>query len=203
MRLSRAAWIDAPLRAGQWVAVSGLRTPSGDILASRVDPATGPNILIDGLLQGSPAQPRIGLLPVKVAGEPVSIGSSVVVRGVEVDGTLRVTALRPDLLTEDPEALFGGDVHRFLIQTLAGPGVRPARPFKPGMAPMPGENSNGFRLALANPAYQARGLKGVSSGSPPATAGYAFKLMMEMLAKKRVSRRITSNTRCPGFRQPA
>ncbi len=47
-----------------------------------------------------------------------------------------------------------------------------------------GENSNGFRLALANPALQKRGLRGVSSGSPPATAGYAFKLMMGMLTKK-------------------
>jgi ribose transport system substrate-binding protein len=54
------------------------------------------------------------------------------------------------------------------------------------LIPVTGENSNGFRLALANPAYQARGLKGVSSGSPPATAGYAFKLMMEILTKHRV-----------------
>lgn len=54
------------------------------------------------------------------------------------------------------------------------------------LIPITGENSNGFRLALANPAYQARGLTGVSSGSPPATAGYAFKLMMEVLTHKRV-----------------
>ncbi|HTI00007.1 MAG TPA: sugar ABC transporter substrate-binding protein [Acidisoma sp.] len=53
------------------------------------------------------------------------------------------------------------------------------------LIPVTGENSNGFRLALANPDYQARGLKGVSSGSPPATAGYAFKLMMEKLTGKR------------------
>jgi ribose transport system substrate-binding protein len=53
------------------------------------------------------------------------------------------------------------------------------------LVPMTGENSNGFRLALANPDYQKRGLHGVSSGSPPATAGYAFKLMMEMLTKHR------------------
>jgi len=53
------------------------------------------------------------------------------------------------------------------------------------LVPMTGENSNGFRLALADPAMQKRGLKGVSSGSPPATAGYAFKLMMEILTKKR------------------
>ena len=53
------------------------------------------------------------------------------------------------------------------------------------LIPVTGENSNGFRLALANPEYQKRGLQGVSSGSPPATAGYAFKLMMEMLVKNR------------------
>jgi ribose transport system substrate-binding protein len=53
------------------------------------------------------------------------------------------------------------------------------------LIPVTGENSNGFRLALANPDDQKRGLKGVSSGSPPATAGYAFKLMMEVLTKKR------------------
>jgi ribose transport system substrate-binding protein len=53
------------------------------------------------------------------------------------------------------------------------------------LIPMTGENSNGFRLALANPDYQKRGFKGVSSGSPPATAGYAFKLMMEVLTKGR------------------
>jgi ribose transport system substrate-binding protein len=53
------------------------------------------------------------------------------------------------------------------------------------LVPMTGENSNGFRLALANPELQKRGLKGVSAGSPPATAGYAFKLMMEILTGKR------------------
>ncbi len=63
------------------------------------------------------------------------------------------------------------------IQALRDKGTR--------LVPMTGENSNGFRLALANPEFQKDGLKGVSSGSPPATAGYAFKLMMEVLTKKR------------------
>jgi ribose transport system substrate-binding protein len=53
------------------------------------------------------------------------------------------------------------------------------------LVPMTGENSNGFRLALANPEFQKRGLKGVSAGSPPAQSGYAFKLMMETLTGKR------------------
>jgi ribose transport system substrate-binding protein len=53
------------------------------------------------------------------------------------------------------------------------------------LVPITGENSNGFRLALANPEFQKRGLKGVSAGSPPAQSGYAFKLMMEVLTGKR------------------
>jgi len=63
------------------------------------------------------------------------------------------------------------------IQALKDKGTR--------LVPMTGENSNGFRLALANPEDQKNGLKGVSAGSPPATAAYAFKLMMEVLTKKR------------------
>lgn len=49
------------------------------------------------------------------------------------------------------------------------------------LVPVTGENSNGFRLALANKSYNAQGLVGVSAGSPPASGGYAFKLMMELL----------------------
>jgi ribose transport system substrate-binding protein len=54
------------------------------------------------------------------------------------------------------------------------------------LVPIVGESSNYFRLALANPELQKRGLRGVSSGGSPATAGYAFKLMMEVLTKQRV-----------------
>ncbi|MGV0819426.1 sugar ABC transporter substrate-binding protein [Martelella sp. AMO21009] len=53
------------------------------------------------------------------------------------------------------------------------------------LVPMTGENSAGFRLALANPDMQEKGLSGVSAGSPPAQSGYAFKLMMEILTGKR------------------
>ncbi|TKI05241.1 sugar ABC transporter substrate-binding protein [Martelella alba] len=53
------------------------------------------------------------------------------------------------------------------------------------MLPIMGENMNGFRLGFLNKDYRARGLNGVSAGSPPATAGYAFKLMMEVLTGKR------------------
>lgn len=53
------------------------------------------------------------------------------------------------------------------------------------MMPITGENMNGFRLGFLNKDYVSRGFTGVSSGSPPATAGYAFKLLMEILTGKR------------------
>jgi len=53
------------------------------------------------------------------------------------------------------------------------------------LVPVTGENGNFFRLALINPDYVKRGLNGVSSGDPIATSAYAFKLMMEVLTKKR------------------
>lgn len=53
------------------------------------------------------------------------------------------------------------------------------------LVPMTGENSAGFRLALADPEMQKKGLKGVSAGSPPAQSGYAFKLAMEILTGAR------------------
>jgi ABC-type sugar transport system, periplasmic component len=53
------------------------------------------------------------------------------------------------------------------------------------LVPMTGENSAGFRLALADPDMQAKGLSGVSAGSPPAQSGYAFKLAMEILTGQR------------------
>jgi ribose transport system substrate-binding protein len=50
---------------------------------------------------------------------------------------------------------------------------------------MTGENSAGFRHALANPEYQKRGLRGVSAGDSPIIAGVSFKLMMEMILNGR------------------
>jgi hypothetical protein len=140
--LSPHAWIDVPLRHGQWVSVSGLRMPAGDILASRLDPASGPEVLIHGRLQGTLAAPRIGRLPVVLAGAGVSIGSDVVFQGTEADGTLRTTELRPDLLADDPAALFGGQIHRFLIQTLVASGSQPVASVNLGPAPPPGAPPN-------------------------------------------------------------
>jgi ribose transport system substrate-binding protein len=48
-----------------------------------------------------------------------------------------------------------------------------------------GQSNNGYRLMIADPAMQAKGLKGVSSSAGPAVGPYAFKVMMEALMGKR------------------
>jgi ribose transport system substrate-binding protein len=48
-----------------------------------------------------------------------------------------------------------------------------------------GQSNNGYRLMMADPALQAKGLVGISSSAGPAVGGYAFKLMMEVLDGKR------------------
>ena len=53
------------------------------------------------------------------------------------------------------------------------------------LVPVTGENSNGSSLALGSQDLKKRGLRGVSSGSPPATSGFAIKLMMKALTSKR------------------
>ena len=47
-----------------------------------------------------------------------------------------------------------------------------------------GQSNNGYRLLIADPAMQAKGLKGLSSSGGPAVGGYAFKVMMEALTGK-------------------
>ena len=61
---------------------------------------------------------------------------------------------------------------------------RPAR-----LVVIAGQSNNGYRLMLADPAMQAKGLKGISSSAGPAVGGYAFKLMMEVVTgKKKLTR---------------
>jgi ribose transport system substrate-binding protein len=47
-----------------------------------------------------------------------------------------------------------------------------------------GQSNNGYRLMMADPATQAKGLQGISSSAGPAVGGYAFKVMMEIVEGK-------------------
>jgi len=53
-----------------------------------------------------------------------------------------------------------------------------------------GQSNNEYRLLMADPECQAKGLKGISSSAAPAVGSYAFKLMMEVLSGQK---KLTSN----------
>ncbi len=54
------------------------------------------------------------------------------------------------------------------------------------LVPMAGEASNGFRLALINPADQKDGLSGVSIGDPPALSALALQYAVNLLKGQKI-----------------
>ncbi|MDQ0391605.1 sugar ABC transporter substrate-binding protein [Labrys monachus] len=87
--------------------------------------------------------------------------------------TAKALAAHPDV-----DAVFGENGEDGIVKAMLAAGMQK-------LVPVTGENTNGFRLALANPDLRKRGLTGISSGDPINVSGYAFKLMMEELTGKR------------------
>src|ERR1700722_685657 len=114
---------------GDWVAVSGLPAPDGEITASRIDQRTPGTILVRGTAEsGAPGTPgwRIGDLGVQPPnGVNIAPGIGVTVHGTMVNGTLSDTTAEPDVLSSDPVAFFGGHVRRMVIESyVSGAGGR-------------------------------------------------------------------------------
>jgi ribose transport system substrate-binding protein len=87
--------------------------------------------------------------------------------------TAKALAAHPDV-----DAIFGENGEDGIVKAMVAAGMEK-------LVPVTGENTNGFRLALANPDLKKRGLTGISSGDSINVSGYAFKLMMEELTGKR------------------
>jgi ribose transport system substrate-binding protein len=87
--------------------------------------------------------------------------------------TAKALAAHPDV-----DAIFGENGEDGIVAAMLASGQKK-------LVPVTGENTNGFRLALANADLKKRGLDGISSGDPINVSGYAFKLMMEELTGKR------------------
>jgi hypothetical protein len=109
--LSSRTRIAAELRVGGWVAVSGLRDPSGAIHASRVD-ARMPG---DAVLAGSPALVdgawRIGGAALALPAGVSPSGQRIIVGGTYDGGTLRVTGF-----AEDPLVRTDGSPQRLVVE---------------------------------------------------------------------------------------
>jgi ribose transport system substrate-binding protein len=87
--------------------------------------------------------------------------------------TAKALAAHPDV-----DGIFGQNGEDGIVSAMLATGQKK-------LVPVTGENTNGFRLDLANPDLRKRGLDGISSGDPINVSGYAFKLMMEELTGKR------------------
>ena len=102
---------------GDWIAVSGLRTADGTILATRIDQRDPGQIVVRGMLAGGDnGTRRIGTLTLRLPpGEPAPVGAQIVASGRYGDGALSVESLSPDLLASDPTAYFGSAVQHVVI----------------------------------------------------------------------------------------
>ena len=102
---------------GEWIAVSGLRTPDGTILATRVDQRDPGQVTVHGLLAGGDNDTwRIGSLTLRLpSGQAAQGGAQVVASGRYGEGALLVETLSPDLLASDPPAYFGPAVRQVVI----------------------------------------------------------------------------------------
>ena len=97
------------LAPGDWVAVSGLRTADGTIVATRIDQRDPGQVVVRGLLaSGDNGTWRIGTLALRsLPGRAASIGAQVAASGRYDETGLSVEEVSPDLLASDPPAYFG------------------------------------------------------------------------------------------------
>jgi hypothetical protein len=123
-----------PLRAGDWVAVSGLRTAQDEIVASRVEPrAPGGTAVVTGAVTAATASGfRIGDLAVEAPQSP-AIG-----RTVTVSGSVTATGVRAASVIERPAAPFGGRVARVSIEGYVSRAPAADRALVSGFAVAPG-----------------------------------------------------------------
>ena len=122
IRLAEAAKLptDAPLRPGDWVKVSGFRSPDGTISVTRIDRRDAGPVVVRGRLTGAPGSYRIGGLTVRLPrAAAVAPGQWVIAEGADDSGVLAVTAIGPDLVASDPTGFFGPSTTRFLVQGYA------------------------------------------------------------------------------------
>jgi hypothetical protein len=116
--IAAAAGKDDGWKAGDWVDVSGIINPAGEIIATRLDRRLPGRVTIHGLLSGSAALPRIGQLPLRpVDGLTAVPGEYVEATGQYVRGLLVAETLSEDTLAVDPAGRFGGGTRRLSLDT--------------------------------------------------------------------------------------
>ncbi len=191
VQLSAATYGQRNPQVGDWIAVSGLRSPDGVIQASRIDPRAPGEVLVRGRAVASPGGLRIGSLQLRA--EPAAQVGYVTATGRYRGGALDGARLAPDRLATDPAAAFPEATRRILVESyaIAGPGglrlgSGATLPAPPGFAAgplmrgmveierLPGGNlrATGLRTESLGPAGLAPGLlPGALPGRPMGEGG--------------------------------
>ena len=127
------------VQPGVWVAVSGLRGPDGDIVASRLDPRSPGRVLVHGPLIAADGVATIGSLEIRTRRDTrAEVGTYVTVLGTYQDGILSAENLVPDLLVSNPPAYFGTGTKHLVLESYGR--------FESGTATI----SGGFQAALSS-----------------------------------------------------
>jgi hypothetical protein len=110
----------AALRRGAWVDVSGLRTPDGDIAATRIDPRPSGPVTVHGSVVEHGGAVYVGSLRLRPgAATPPAAGQFARVTGRYAGGALLVDSATPDAVVTDPAAYFGSAIQRLVIEGYA------------------------------------------------------------------------------------
>ena len=109
------------IQPGDWIAVSGFRNNAGVITATRIDPAEPGPVTVHGNIAKTSDGFWIGGLKLDLprAAPHLRKGEAVTVTGTLNGAVLEVDQIAPDLLYSDPQAYFGPNVRRLLIQSYA------------------------------------------------------------------------------------
>lgn len=106
---------------GDWIAVSGFRNNAGIIVATRIDPRPPGPVTVHGTVARLNGGTWIGTLRLNMPllSRRLHNGEAVTATGRLDGAVLDVDNITPDLLYSDPQAYFGPNVERILMQSYA------------------------------------------------------------------------------------
>jgi hypothetical protein len=174
----------APLKPGDWVAVSGLPRPDGRISGTRIDPAPPGPLLVRGPAQRDGDAMRVGALPIPASS--IAAGKFVTVRGAVDGGIMSIASVASDPVANDPVGYFGPATTRFVLQgfvTIGPNGLSltggPAVPVAAGVSPVGGvpevvvlqRFGAGLPQAIGIGPFGAGGIGGLPASNPGSAVG--------------------------------